>query len=273
MPFGPLSGPVARLDELLAIGQSESSLVQSAECLGEECNVFFNLPDSFGEYVAGLAKKPRSNFNRASAQLARVHRVTSDVISSAAGVRAEFGDFCRLHDAQWRTAGKLGHFGDWPRAYEFNRDLVRALGDQGLVRFYRILAGDQVVSSQFAFVFGDCIYWRLPARLCGPEWDKYGLGALGLVRKIEGSISEGLKTIDAGRGYYPYKLHYGGREYPLRTVQFVRRGPGVSARVRYFRLLASLLDVAYYKVIFSRLAPRIPVLQRPLWPLWIRSTW
>jgi hypothetical protein len=142
-----------------------------------------------------------------------------------------------------------------------------------MVRFYRILADQQVVSSQFTYVFGHTAYWRLPARVITPEWDRLGLGSMGLVKKIEASICEGLLTVEAGRGHYAYKLEFGGREWPLRTVQFVRRGPGVSARVRFFRAFASMLDLVYYKALFARLAPRMPALQHPLWPVWIRSTW
>ena len=97
--------------------------------------------------------------------MSRAHRVTCDVLSAATEVGAGFEEFCLLHDAQWRAAGKLGHFGDWPHARDFNRDVVRTLGNQGMVRFYRIFADNQVVSSQFVFVFGGTAYWRLPARV------------------------------------------------------------------------------------------------------------
>ncbi len=268
--FGPLSGPAARVDELLAIGRSQPELVGKAEALGDSCNTFFQLPASFDEYLKAIGKQPRGNFNRSVAQLERARRVTFDVVSAAGKLAAEFDAFCRLHDAQWRAEGKLGHFGDWPHARDFNRDLVRTLGAQGLVRFHRILADDQLISSQFSFVFGGSSYWRLPARLAGPEWDKLSLGRMGLAKMIEASLGEDRNTIEGGRGHYAYKLQLGGVELPLRTVQFLRRGTGVSARVVLFRRFASLLNLAYYKIMFLRLAPRVRWLQRPLWPFWIR---
>jgi hypothetical protein len=142
-----------------------------------------------------------------------------------------------------------------------------------MVRFHRILADNRVVSSQYSYVFGGINYWRLPARAFAPKWDRLSFGRMGLAKMIGASISEGLHTLEGGRGHYDYKLQMGGHELPLRTVQFVRRGPGVSARVRVFRTFASLLDLAYYKVVFARLAPRMPALRRSLWPVWIRSTW
>ena len=96
---------------------------------------------------------------------------------------------------------------------------------------------------------------------------------MGLVEEIRAGLRERLNTVEGGRGHYAYKLQYGGCEWPLRTMQFIRRGPGVSARVRLFQGLAYLLNIAYYKVVFARVAPRVPALRRPLWPVWIRSTW
>jgi hypothetical protein len=268
-----LSGPAARLDELLAAGRHEGELVERAESVGDSCNTYFPLPDTFDEYLKAIGRPARRNFNRRLTQFSEAHRATFDVVSQADKVASEFESFRLLHAAQWRAEGKLGHFDDWPNAENFSRQLMRTLGARGMVRFYRILAGDQVVSSQYSYVFGGTNYARLTARVCGSQWDRLGLGSMAQVKMIETSICEGQRTVEAGRGHYAHKLELGGREWPLRTVQFVRRGAGVSARVRFFTAFASLLDLVYYKVLFARIAPRVPSLQRPLWPVWIRSTW
>jgi CelD/BcsL family acetyltransferase involved in cellulose biosynthesis len=271
--FGPLSGPAGRIDELLAAGRHESGLVARAEALGNSCNTFFQLSDTFDEYLKAIGKQQRGNLNRTLTQFSKAHTVSFDTVSQPDQLDAEFERFRLLHDAQWRAEGKLGHFGDWPHAGDFNHDLICALGGQGMVRFHRILADDEVVCSQFCFVFGQTNYWRLPARVFAPEWDRLSFGRMGLAKMVEASISEGQHTIEGGRGHYAYKLQMGGVELPLRTVQFMRRGTGVLARVALFRRFASLLNLAYYKVIFVRVAPRFRLLQRPLLPFWIRSTW
>lgn len=271
--FGPLAGPAAHVDELLAIGQREPELVETAEAVGDSCNTYFQLPTDFDQYLKAIGKQQRGNFNRSVTTLGKNHRVVCDVMSTAGSLEAEFATFCELHDAQWRAEGKLGHFGDWPHARDFNRDLIRTLGAQGMVRFHRIFADDKLISSQFSFVFGGTIYWRLPARVSGPEWDKLSLGRMGLAKMIEAALLEGRNTVEGGRGHYAYKLQMGGVELPLRTVQFMRRGFGVSTRVAIFKHFGSLLNLVYYKVVFMRLAPRIPALQRPLWPFWIRFSW
>ncbi len=273
--FGPLSGPTARLDELVMASENEkeSGIAESVQTLGNSCNTYFQMPDTFAQYLKDIGKQQRGNFNRGVTQFCGAHKVSFDVVSEGDKVNSEFEGFCRLHASQWGAEGKLGHFGDWPNAQSFNRDLICTLGKKGMVRFHRILANDHVVSSQYTFAYGGTNYWRLPARVSGPEWDRFSLGRIGLLKMIESSMSEGQQTIEAGRGHYTYKVQLGGREWPLRTIQMVRRGRGVSARVRMFRALALLLDVAYYKVVCARVAPRLPAFRRPLWPIWIRSTW
>lgn len=270
--FGPLAGPTARVDALLAAA-SETGLVAQADLLGDDCNTYFSLPESYEAYLGSLEKKPRNNLTRATAAITKTHRTAYDVLTSPAEVRRGFEEFSRMHENQWKSAGKLGHFGDWPRGLEFNRDLVETFAKQGAVRFFRIIADDLVVSSQFCFVCGRTTYFRLPARLTGAPWDRCSLGVLSLVHKLKVSIADGQRSAESGRGHYDYKLQYGGHEVPLRTVQLIRRGRGVRARVRAFRKLAALVEAGYYKLVFVRLAPRLPLLQRPLARFYIRSKW
>ena len=167
--LGPLSGPAARAEELIAVGREGRELVAKVETLGDSCDTYFDLPGTFDEYLKAIGKQQRGNFNRTLTQFSKSHRVAFDVVKEPDKLAAEFQSFCRLHNAQWRAEGKLGHFGDWPSAESFNRDLVRILGAQGMVRFHRILANDQVVSSQYSFVFGGTDYRRLPARCLRPN--------------------------------------------------------------------------------------------------------
>ncbi|MFT3868870.1 MAG: GNAT family N-acetyltransferase [Nibricoccus sp.] len=270
--FGPLAGSGAHIEDLQAAGLQNPTLVGETEAVGDTCNSIFALPDNFADYLKNLDKKQRSNFKRMIEQSAKAHRVSFDSVGAPETIATEFENFCREHEHQWRADGKLGHFGDWPHAHEFNRELIRAFGSQGKVRFYRILADEKVISSQYCFVHGRTVYWRLPARVRNAEWDRFSLGTMGLVKMIEAAIGEGLNTIEGGRGHYGYKVHHGAHEWPLRTVQFIRRGFGVRARVRLYKAFSSFLDFAYYKVLFVRLAPKIPALQHTLWSFWIRHT-
>jgi CelD/BcsL family acetyltransferase involved in cellulose biosynthesis len=271
--IGPLAGPRARIEDIATAGEMHEEFVGCTRTLGNTCNTFFTLPATFEAYLKGLDKKQRSNFKRMMEQSAKGRRMSFDVVREPTQVAAEFEKFAVDHRAQWVADGKLGHFDDWPHAGEFNRELVKVLGDAGRIRFYRILADDQVISSQFGYVFGRTVYWRLPARVRSAEWDRFSLGTLGLVKMIDALTTEGVTVIEGGRGHYAYKVHHGAVEFPLRTIQFRRRGPLPAIRSALFAAAARLLDIVYYKILFARLAPRFRFLQRTLWPVWIRSTW
>src|SRR5205823_3349318 len=151
-----------------------------------------------------------------------------DLVSDAQAVDEELDAFAKMHAEQWRAAGKAGHFGDWPRSVEFNRELIRSLaGASGLgkVQLFRMTADDQVISYQFGFRFGDCLYWRLPARRGEAEWDRFGLGRLGLMTMLEQAIGEGIRKVEAGMGHYDYKVQLGGHEHSARSLLLVANRP------------------------------------------------
>ena len=104
---------------------------------------------------------------------------------SVTHLEEEFETFVEQHSAQWMAEGRPGHFGAWPRALEFNRELVRTQGALGRVRFSRILADDKVVSNQYVFAFGDSYFWELPARAMGPKWDRLSLGPAGVIFGVQ----------------------------------------------------------------------------------------
>ncbi len=271
--LGPLCGPAAKIDQILKATECLPNLVQEAKSLGSGCATRFELPPDFASYLKAIGSRQRGNYSRAMKQWANGCQIRPDIVSATNDVRDEFEHFAVLHEAQWQQEGKLGHFGDWPRAMAFNRDLVVCLSEQNKVRFHRILADGAVVTSQYCFVHNGAIYWRLPARVNNPEWEKLSLGKLGLVKMVEGSIAEGIGVIEGGRGHYDYKVQLGGSEWPLRTVQIMRQGATVWLRVRLFCTCSRLLNWIYYKVFFRRLAPRFSWLRRSLWSTWIRSTW
>jgi len=232
----------------------------------------FTLPESFDDYLAALDKRQRTNYRRDLNQLNRDFKLKMDVIKDPARAEAEFSAFKTMHDLQWQAQGKLGHFGDWPGARSFNWDLIKSLVRKGRLRMVRLLADDQVVSRQLCYRFGDCLYWRLPARVSDQKWDRYGLGRIGLISMIELAIGEGIKTIEAGIGHYDYKVKLGGVEMPLRSILVAANRKSSRLKARLFCRLADILHFFYYRVWFNRLAPRLPFIsRRPLWRTWIRS--
>jgi CelD/BcsL family acetyltransferase involved in cellulose biosynthesis len=234
-------------------------------------HTLFHLPDTFASYVASLDGGDRQNYRRRLKLLDKDYKVESDVVCDPLNAVEVLADFKSAHDRQWQAEGKFGHFGDWPRSELFNIDLVTELSRLGRVRLLRLSADGRVVACEYAFVFGNCCYWRLGARATGREWDRFGLGILGLMQLIEAMIDEGVHRIEAGVGHYDYKVRFGGQELEIRSVLVVSNRHGAVLRAKLFVKLSDLLHLVYYRIWLKRLAPRLRLSRRPFWRTWIRS--
>jgi CelD/BcsL family acetyltransferase involved in cellulose biosynthesis len=230
----------------------------------------FNLPSGFAAYLARLDKRQRQNHRRDSNLLNKNFAIRGDVVTDPAQAPAEFASFKAMHTAQWRMERKLGHFGDWPASEQFNADLVSQMSRLGRFRIVRLFADGNVVASQYAFVFGDCCYWRLPARAVTDGLERFGLGRLGLMQLVETMIAEGVRRIEAGVGHYDYKLRLGAEELSLRSILVVADRNSSALRARLFLKLSDVLHLVYYRVWFGRIAPHLPLPRRPLRRFWIR---
>jgi len=231
----------------------------------------FRLPDTFEKYLSTLTKRQRQNYRRDINLLHKNFDVRADSLKDSSQVLAAFASMKLLHDQQWSAEGKLGHFGDWTSAEEFNAELVRELSSLGRVRIVRLFANEKLVSSQYAFIFDDCCYWRLPARAVDQDLVRYGLGRLGLMQLIQEMIHEGMRRIEAGVGHYDYKVQLGGEELQVRSFLVAAERPATKLRVWIFLNFSLFLHLVYYRLWFIRLAPRLPLPRASLWRIWVRS--
>lgn len=233
----------------------------------------FSLPSCMDDYIAALPKRQRSNLRRDENLLKRAFHISQCVMISATepDARAEFDKFAAMHTQQWHAEDRLGHFLDWPHALDFNSDLAVEGARRGRLRLVSLFAGEDVVSIQLSYSFGSRWHWRLPARVVGPEWDKYGLGRVGLVKMLEAAIGEGVEEVEAGPGHYEYKVKLGANELPLYSALFAADKWHARLKSRVFIALADALHFFYYRIWFVKVAPKLPCKRRPLWNIWIRT--
>jgi CelD/BcsL family acetyltransferase involved in cellulose biosynthesis len=269
--IGFCPGDDPTLPGLRAAVRSLGGLVSMISDSSSSPHTVFHLPTTFDAYVQSLDSRQRQNYRRRLKLLEAAYTVEREVFADSALAEDSFAEFRLSHVKQWNAEGKLGHFEDWPDAAAFNADLVDCLSKCRRFRMIRLKANGTVVSQQYAFVYGDRCFWRLPARATEVEFQKFGLGVLGLVQLVEAMIGEGVRSIEAGAGHYDYKLHFGGKELQTQTCVVVANRAFVRFRFKLFALVSSFLDLAYYKVWFRRISVRIPALVRPLWRTWIRS--
>jgi CelD/BcsL family acetyltransferase involved in cellulose biosynthesis len=265
---GPISGAAPSLDGIRRAAAGART-VRDRE---SGSHTLFELPEGFDAYMQGLSKNQRSNYRRNVNKLGKAFEFEVDVVRGGPELEREFEAFVEMHQAQWQADNRLGHFGDWPGSLEFTRDLVRTLARTDRVRLVRLIADGEVVSYYFCFELRGTYYWRLPARLVGERWDQFALGRVGLLKMLEVAAAEGATAIEAGSGRYEYKEKLNARSLPLHSIALGRRnGVASSLRARSALALGDTLNLAYYRLWFSRVAPALGMPLRPLWRSWIRT--
>lgn len=270
--LSPLSGlsPVADAVRALICSNDEQPAYALARFDSSFLHTVLELPDCFDTFISNLTKRARSNYRRDLRNISEKYSLRHRP-DHRCSMKASYIDFVELHQEQWQSVGRRGHFGDWPLSFEFNRDLVERLVDKGRVRFYELWGNEELLSSQLCFILADRCYWRLPARKTDSTLEKLGFGRIGMVKMIEALIDEGVRHIEAGPGKYDYKRRHGGSELPLHRV--VVSGSSFKSRLKTRLTLAcaDFLHLAYYRIWYLRLADRLHMPKRTLWRAWCRS--
>jgi CelD/BcsL family acetyltransferase involved in cellulose biosynthesis len=230
----------------------------------------FEMPEGFDGYLRTLSKNQRHSYRRNLNKLAKTFEFEVDVVREPADAEREFDAFADMHQAQWLAVGKLGHFGDWPGSRDFSRDLVCTLAPLDGVRILRLLVDGEPVAYHWCLRTNGTYHSRLVGRLTGEKWDAFALGRVNQLKMMEVAGADGGTVIEAGTGRYDYKDRLNAKTIPLRSVTFSGRRPLVGLRARLILAYGDLLDLAYYRAWYLRVAPRVPFLRRPLWRGWIR---
>ena len=152
----------------------------------------------------------------------------------------------------------------------FHFELLQPQAQLGRLRLIRLLADKQVIAYQYLYAFGNCYHAFLTARVCGAEWDKYGLGRILYGKTVEHAIKEGFFRIDVGE-VYNYKVRLGGEVDNVRSILLATNRSGVRFRCRLYCLMVDILNLVYSKIWIARILPRIGQRKRPFWKTWIRS--
>jgi len=273
--IGPIAGLYRYYDDLR--NACEESFGCSCFVLTENKSVqtYFKLTDTWDEYLSGLNRKERTKLRR---HYRLAYKTVSDKTVSVVtnygtidNVEEMFTGFLRMHQEHWQKLGKLGHFEDWPNAREFHREMAEVQLKRNRLCLIKITLGDCCLGYKYGFVFGDTYCDFLDARSDRNELANVGLGRIIYSEMIKRAIQEKAKWIDSMRGKYKHKLEMGGELYPTRNLYVIPKKPTIVLRVRLFRFLAWLLNLLYYRVWYSRVAPKLPFKRGGLWNIWIRT--
>lgn len=231
----------------------------------------FEMPDGFDAYLNGLSKNQRHTYKRNLNKLNKAFDFEVDVLRDGPDLDSEFDAFVEMHQAQWHSVNKLGHFGDWPGALDFARDLVRTLAPMGGVQLIRLIADGAVVSYHWCLSANTTCHSRLAARLTDEKWHQFAIGRIGQLKMTEIAAADGATVVEAGTGRYEYKEKLNGRTLPVYSIVTCRGALRSRLRARLALACGDTLNLLYYRIWYIRIAPKAGILRRPLWRSWIRT--
>ena len=267
-------GPVSELDDsnagLLTACERRADLLRVYPAAKGVHSVYY-LPADMETYYGALSHSERKKRRKLESRLKKEYNTRVEVVSDPMLVSEAFEHFAEQHRQQWRAEGRPGHFGAWPHALNFHRTLVRAQGEQGRLRFIRLLADERVIASGYRFAFGDRVHAELTSRDSDPKWDRFSLGPTHALTMHAHAISEGMRRVESGLGHYDWKVRLGAKEHAALTFRIVASGFPSRARLLLFTVMRNCVSVAYHKLWYRRIMPRLPhSLWRPQWRLWLR---
>jgi CelD/BcsL family acetyltransferase involved in cellulose biosynthesis len=229
------------------------------------------LPRTFDEYLASLSKNMRSTIRKGVRRLEAEHDLREILVANPIDAIGAYHRFVELHREQWTGEGRRGHFDDWPGSEMFNRARVASLSQHRRVWMHELIADQQSIARQYAFVHGRSAHCRLAARDPHERWRRHSVGAVSLALLIRRFIEAGVREVDLGTGRYEYKERLGATCRPVRSLLIARDQPATVRRARRFNAAARGFDWLYYRQWYCRVRPRLRLRGAPLRWSWIRS--
>jgi CelD/BcsL family acetyltransferase involved in cellulose biosynthesis len=111
--------------------------------------------------------------------------------------------FFLLHQKRWASKGLRGSFGEDPRFRDFLLDVARCFAEQQWLNLAFLTANDEPISAALCFEYNRTLYYYHPG--FDPEYSKYGVGNLLIMRLIQDAIQRGMDEFDFLRGDEAYK--------------------------------------------------------------------
>ena len=164
------------------------------------------LPASWDEYLASLAKKERHELRRKLRRLQAAGELELRVYTTAEDVQAHLPVLLRFmvesrQDKANFMSEQMGRF--------FHR-MTRALSDEGLIRLYELELDAKPVASVLCFDQGSQLY--LYNSGYDPEYASLAVGLASKALCLRDAIESGGRCVDFLRGHEPYKYDLGGKD-------------------------------------------------------------
>lgn len=186
--------------------------------------------------VLAESNRPKS-YKRRYRKLEKMTGFEFRSITSPQETRNAFERFLQLHESRWASIGGSELSGH-PRLASFQRDVVRAMTDTGLLRFDELWIEGECRSSIYGFDDG-CTFFNYNVAY-DQEWAKLNVGLVLLELSISGASERGNSVYDFLRGEEPYKFDWANGREQLLTSTLVRNSLPALASVEFARFAQKL---------------------------------
>lgn len=274
--LGPISGVNNNFEELQDIFKQSSNNTFSVLTENKNVQTYFPLADDWESYLGNLSKRDRGDIRRNYRYINKSIQDESAIIKSSFvkvdELEKEFDEFVEMHQAHWKKLGRPGHFDDWPKSREFHLKAAKSQLQQGRLQLLKVMIKDICLGYEYTYKLGNTCFEFLNARADSEELKNISVGKIVFSELVKKSIEQNIKFIDSMRGKYEHKLRLGGKLFSINSMYLIRKNNAFSTlRIGFFRYFSKLLNLCYYRIWYCRIAPKLPLKQKPLWKIWMRT--
>lgn len=169
------------------------------------------IPGSWDSFYAALDKKIRQDTERQRRRLAQIGETKLLEIESHQ-LEESLNTFFSVHRKRWREQDQVTLF-DNARNREFYIRIARRFEESGLLRFSKLVVGDEIAAMHFGFAYNRRFYYYIPAY--SPDYEKYSVGRILTLDLIKQSFDEGITCFDFMAGDEEYKYLFSNQEDTL----------------------------------------------------------
>ena len=176
------------------------------------------LPASPDQLLEGLSKRQWANLRNARSRTRREQDVRFEVAPPEQSL-AFMDDLFRLHSKRWNGLGESGVLHE-ERVQRFHRAVAPGLVSAGMLRLYRMRAGDRVMAVVYCFFHRTSAFCYLQG--FDPECAHLSPGTQLMLAVMEDAIRHGLYRFDFLRGTEAYKMHWRPLGEPTYRIEMSR---------------------------------------------------
>jgi len=195
---------------------------------------YIDLPANWEEYFHALSRNDRGNLRRSMRSLQKEHAVEVKKYAGGDDLREQLQVLFELHQKRWQERNVISKFAR-PEARDFYLDVSRVFHQNNWLDLTFLNAGGKPVSAFWGFNYNDT-FWNM-TQTFDPDYSKYGVGQLHIMKLIEDAIKNGQRKFDFLKGDEAYKSRWTSSATNNFQITMAKSGFWGRYRVKLLRIL------------------------------------